>query len=58
MTDAYFDGWEGTVLAFRQNGTLQTFGLPTGEVLGPLAYPFLANIIVDIVVYQIGTNTK
>ena len=35
MTDAYFDGWEGSVLAFRQNGTLQTFVLPTGGVAGP-----------------------
>jgi hypothetical protein len=38
MTDAYFDGWEGSVLAFRQNGTLQTFVLQSGSLAGPLAY--------------------
>ena len=58
MTDAYFDGWEGSVLAFRQNGTLQTFVLPTGGVGGPLAYSFLPNINVDIVVFQLGVYTR
>jgi hypothetical protein len=26
LTDAYGDGWNGVVLAFRQNGVLQKFG--------------------------------
>jgi hypothetical protein len=30
VTDSYGDGWEGNVLAFRQNGTLQKFGLIDG----------------------------
>lgn len=51
MTDSSRNGWEGSVLAFRQNGTLQTFVLPTGGVGGPLAYSFLPNINVDIVVF-------
>ena len=58
MTVSSLNGWEGTVLAFRQNGTLQTFVLPTGRVGGPLAYSFLPNINVDIVVFKLGFYTR
>jgi hypothetical protein len=38
MTDSSRNGWQGSVLAFRQNGTLQTFVLQSGSLAGPLAY--------------------
>ncbi len=58
VTDSYGDGWQGSVLAFRQNITLKRFGLPSGSLAGPLAYSFLPNINVDIVVYELGNSTR
>ena len=58
MTDSSRNGWQGSVLAFRQNGTLQTFVLQSGSLAGPLAYQFLPNVVVEIVVSQLGNNSR
>ena len=40
-TDSWGDGWEGTVLAFQQNGvTISTFTLSAGSSGGPADYTF------------------
>lgn len=57
MTDKWGDGWNKYVLAFRQNGTLTTFGslftngfsYPTQKVV------FKKYIPVDIIVYVVGS---
>jgi hypothetical protein len=59
ISDALGDSWGGNVLAFRQNGVFQAFGLPPRKILaGPLAFSFTLNVNVDIVVYTFGNYTK
>jgi hypothetical protein len=58
VSDSYGDGWEGNVLAFRQNGTFQTFSLPSGYFTGPLAFSFIPNVNVDVVVNTMGNYSK
>ena len=58
VTDSYGDGWTNNILAFRQNGAFQTFGLPWGYSAGPFAFSFIRNVIVDIIVYTLGSYTK
>ncbi len=59
LTDSYGDGWNGNVLAFRQNDTgtvtLQTFTLSSGRTIGPLTYTFKKLITVQIIVNVMGT---
>lgn len=61
MTDAYGDGWEGSVLVFKQlNGANQTFG---EQFTYGLTYPsqnftFDKYSVVNIGVYQLGPNTQ
>jgi ABC-type uncharacterized transport system permease subunit len=57
LTDSYGDGWNGNVLAFRQNNTIQTFTLPNGYQSGPFAFTFLKLVPVDVIVYTLGTWT-
>ncbi len=54
----YEYGWEGNVLAFRQNGTFQTFTLLSGSILGPLPFSFFPNVNVDVVVNTMGNYSK
>jgi|688.fasta_scaffold497467_1 hypothetical protein len=57
MTGFFFDGW-GSVLAFRQNGTLQRFTLPAGSSsAGPFAFTFSRRVRVDIVVFTLRPFT-
>jgi hypothetical protein len=58
VTDSYGDGWTNNLLAFRQNGAFQTFGLPWGYSAGPFAFSFIRNVIVDIIVFTLGSYTK
>lgn len=59
MTDAWGDGWEGTTLAFKQEGVvISTFNLPSGSAAGPIDYTFKKLVNVDIVVYVLGSYTN
>lgn len=60
LSDQYGDGWEGTVLAFRQNGTLTPFGanFTSGATYPAATFTFKKYINVDIIVYKLGTFTK
>ena len=58
VTDSWGDGWNGNVLAFRQNGVYQTFELPSGRQSGPTNYfTFTKGVNVDIIVSKLGTWT-
>lgn len=56
MTDSWGDGWNGIVLAFRQEGVYQNFTLANGfsNSNSPLPFSFKKSINVDIVVYKFG----
>lgn len=58
VTDSYGDGWNGNVLAFRQNGTLQQFSLQKGYSSGPSSFVFTKGLNVDIIVYTIKNWTQ
>ena len=58
LVDSYGDGWNGNVLAFRQNGTFQTFTLSSGAYAGPYVFSFLPTVAVDVVVNTLGSYTK
>jgi hypothetical protein len=57
VTDSYGDGWNGNILAFRQNGVSQTFQLSSGYSSGPTAFTFTKGVNVDIIVNKLGTWT-
>ena len=59
MTDDWGDGWEGTVLAFKQGGAVvSTFTLPSGSEDGPTDYTFKTLSTVSITVYVLGYYTN
>ena len=58
VTDSYGDGWNGNILAFRQNGVSQTFTLSSGYSSGPTAFNFTIGVNVDIIVNKLGTWTS
>ena len=58
LTDSFGDGWNGNVLAFRQNNAIQTFTLSSGYQRGPFAFTFLRLVPVDVIVYTLGTWTE
>ena len=58
-TDSWGDGWEGTVLAFQQNGvTISTFTLSAGSSGGPADYTFEKSATVTIKVSVLGYYTN
>jgi hypothetical protein len=57
--DAFGDGWEGTVLAFKQNGTvLSTFTLYSGRLNTSIAYNLHNFLTISITVYTLGNYTN
>jgi len=59
LTDQYGDGWNGVILAFRQNNATQNFGqnFTTGAEYPITAYTFQKYKQVDIVVNTFGLWT-
>ena len=58
-TDSWGDGWEGTVLAFKQDGAVvSTFTLASGSAGGPTDYTFKTLSPVNITVYVLGYYTN
>lgn len=58
-TDGWGDGWEGTVLGFKQDGAIvSTFTLNNGFEGGPTDYSFNTLSKVIITVYVLGSNTN
>lgn len=58
LTDTQANTWNGTVLAFRQNGVYQTFGLSTAVAsAGPLSFIFDKYDSVDVIVSTLGLAT-
>lgn len=58
MTDSGSNGWEGTILAFKQNGvTLSTFTMASGASSGPTTVTFPKFITNSIVVDTMGANS-
>lgn len=58
LTDAYGDGWNGAVLAFKQGGVIVgTFGtgFTTGSTYGPVSVPLCDALSTEIVVVTVGT---
>lgn len=61
MTDSGKNGWQGNVLAVRQNGTLTTFGtnFTSGAQFSQLLnFTLKTNLTVDIIVSKVGTNPQ
>lgn len=61
MTDAYDDGWEGTILAVKQNGSIiKTLGdnFMNGSISGPVQVTVRLASEVQIIVYQLGLYTS
>lgn len=61
MTDSWGDGWNGNVMAIRQNGIIVgTFGqgFTTGTVFGPDTIMLCSNVPSDIVVETLGGFTN
>lgn len=56
MTDSWGDGWNGNVLAFKQNGTLTNFALTGNNTrqFGPVKYTLQKKISTTIVVSVYG----
>lgn len=58
-SDYYGDGWEGTTLAFKQNGVVvSTFTLAAGSSGGPTSFTFAKLQTVSITVYVLGNYTN
>jgi hypothetical protein len=58
-SDSYGDGWEGTILAFKQNGTvLDTFTLANGSLNSSIPYSFPKLQTITITVYTLGNYTN
>ena len=60
MTDAFEDGWNDNVFAFKQNGAIvATFGsnFTQGKSFGPVNVTILIKVQTQIVVSQYGTWT-
>ena len=61
MTDSEGDGWDGTILGFKQNGVVvQTFGegFNTGSSFGPVDIPLCPGFETRIVVVEPGGYTQ
>ena len=59
ITDSYGDGWEGTVLGFKQNGVVvSNFTLANGYSAGPTSYSFQKLLNVSVIVYVLGNYTN
>lgn len=61
MTDSYGDGWEGSILGFKQNGVvIAQFGngFANGKTFGPSIVTIPGNINTEIVVFQKGDYTS
>ena len=60
MTDTLGDGWNGNVLAVKQNNSTFTFGstFTTGASSGPVYITVLGNSEVQVVVSQLGTKSN
>lgn len=55
LSDSYGDGWEGNVLAFKQNGAVvSTFTMANGSYYGPVAVTLRKLLTVSVVVYTLG----
>lgn len=55
LSDSYGDGWEGNVIAFKQNGTVvSTFTLANGSYDGPVAITLRKLLTASVVVYTLG----
>lgn len=60
MTDSYGDGWDGTVLGFKQNGVIVgTFGqgFTNGFSYPPVNVPLCPDLTTQIVVVELGGYT-
>jgi hypothetical protein len=61
LTDSYGDGWNGNILAFRQNGTIVgTFGANflSGAYYIPMNITLRGNVQTQILVSQLGNYTN
>ena len=61
MSDAYSDGWEGTILGVKQNGTIvKTFGnnFTSGSTSGPVQITIIPSLETQIIVVQFGGYTS
>ena len=60
LTDAYGDGWNGVVLGFRQNGTIQNFGqtFTSGAEFPNTIFTYQKLKTVDIIVTTHGLWTE
>lgn len=60
MTDAFQDGWEGTILGIRQGGVVKgTFGnaFTSGSSSGPISFNLDIGVEAQIIVTQLGNYT-
>ena len=60
LVDSYGDGWDGTVLGFKQNGEIVgTFGqgFTSGGSFGPVSVSLIHDIETEIVVVTLGSFT-
>lgn len=58
LTDTQSNTWNGSVLAFRQNGVYQTFGFTTAIASSdPMSFIFDKYTTVDVIVSTIGVAT-
>lgn len=60
MTDSFGDGWNGNVLAIRQNSTNYLFGdaFTTGKSSGPVSITLNANMQATIQVSTLSVKTQ
>lgn len=60
MSDTGNDGWNGNILAIKQNSTTFTFGssFTTGAASGPVYLTVLGNCQTQVIVSQLGTKTN
>jgi hypothetical protein len=58
VSDLRGDGWNGNILAFRQNDRIQAFGFVNGSLPGPTYYTFIKGVNVDVIVEKLGTGTE
>jgi 6-phosphogluconolactonase (cycloisomerase 2 family) len=60
LTDSSGNGWNGNVLAFKQDGILTSFGeqFIYGDKYGPRQIAFKKNLMVSVYSYILGKNTE
>ena len=58
LTDSGNNGWNGNLLAFKQDGIITPFGgqFLNGNKYGPRAFKFTKKLPVDIIVQTVGSR--